>query len=139
MKGILKNMSKIENIFYDLDEYVYSLDCPCNNNQILNYLQCENNNILKVSIVLIPDIKRISNFDSENFLSYLSFLEEKFDCIGFCNMAYLSNGNNILNMNKYLFSDNENKIKNFGCIYPLSKYLFNMIISFCILLAIYMR
>ena len=137
MKGILKNMNKIENIFYDLDKYVCSSDCPCNDNQIMNYLKCENNNILKESIELIPDKKIISNFDSEKFVSYWSFLEERFDCIGLCNMTYLSKENNTLNMNKYLFSDNENKIKNFGCIYPLSKYLYNMIISFSILLVIY--
>lgn len=138
MKGILKNMNKIENIFYALDEYICSPDCPCKNNQILNYLKCENNNILKESIELIPDKKIISNFDSEKFVSYWSFLEEKFDCIGLCNMTYLSEDKNeIISMNKYLFSDNDNKIKNYGCIYPLSEYLYKMIISFSILLVIY--
>ena len=138
MKGILKNMNKIENIFYALDEYICSSDCPCNNNQNLNYLQCEDNNKLMESIALIPDKKIISNFEQEKFVSYWSSIEEKFDCIGLCNTSYFSEEENkLINMNKYLFSDNENIIQNFGCIYPLSDYLNKMIISFGSLLAIY--
>ena len=138
MKGILKNMNKIENLFYDVDEYICSTDCPCSNNQILNYEKCEDNNRLMESIALIPDKKIISNFNSEKFVSYWSFIEEKFNCIGLCNMTYFSEEKNaIIKMNKYLFSDNENNIENYGCIYPLSDYLNKMIISFSSLLVIY--
>lgn len=138
MKGILKNINKIENIFYDLDEYICSLDCPCNENEIMTFQKCGNDNILKHSISNISDKKIISNFDSDKFLSYWSSLEDKFDCVGLCNTSYYQRDkNNITNINKYLFSENKNPIKSYGCIYPFSKFLYNMIISFSSLLLIY--
>ena len=138
MKGILKNINKIENIFYDLDEYICSNDCPCNENEIMNLQKCGNNDILKNSISNISDKKIISNFNSDKFLSYWSSLEDKFDCVGLCNTSYFQKDqNNLTNINKYLFSENKNPIKNYGCIYPLSEFLYNMIISFSSLLLIY--
>ena len=136
-KGILKNMNKIENIFYSLDEYICSNECPCESNENMNYQKCKNPNILLESLSHISDKKIISNFDSEKFVSYWSFIEEKFNCVGLCNTSYISTENNdLITINKYLFSDNTNSIKNFGCIFPLSDYLYKMIISFSVLLVI---
>jgi len=136
-KGILKNMNKIENVFYSLDEYICSNECPCNNNENMNYEKCKNPDILLESLSLISDKKIVSNFNTEKFVSYWSFIEEKFDCVGLCNTSYISTeNNNFNNINKYLFSDNTNSIKNFGCVYPLSDYLNKIIITFSILLLI---
>jgi hypothetical protein len=97
----------------------------------MNLQKCGNNGILKNSISNISDKKIISNFNSDKFLSYWSSLEDKFDCVGLCNTSYYQKDrNNVTNMNKYLFSENKNPIKNYGCIYPLSEFLYNMIISF---------
>ena len=69
--------------------------------------------------------------------TYTDFIEEKFNCVGLCNTSYISTENNdLITINKYLFSDNTNSIKNFGCIFPLSDYLYKMIISFSVLLII---
>ena len=138
MKGILTNIYKIENIFYDVDEYLCSNECPCPENEIIYFQKCENIDILKDSISNISEKKIISNFNIDKFISYWSFMETKFDCVGLCNISYYQKDQkNITNINKYLFSENENEIKNYGCIFPLSKFLYNIIISFSSLLLIY--
>ena len=138
MKGILTNILKIENIFFDIDEYLCSNNCPCNENEFNSFENCKNKDILTESISKISSSKIVSNFNPDKFINYWSFVEDKFDCVGLCNTSYYSsNQNDINNINKYLFSDNKNEIKYFGCIYPLSKYLYRMIISFSSLLLIY--
>lgn len=138
MKGILNNMNKIENIFYDLDEYICSEKCPCQQNEKINFQKCENESVLMESLSTINDKKIVSNFDSEKFISYWSFIEEKFDCIGLCNTSYYPKDKaDITTLTKYLFSENKNEIKHNGCIFPLSDFLHKMIISFSIIYIIY--
>ena len=138
-KGILTNIYKIENIFYDVDEYLCSSECPCQENEIMAFQKCENNtDKLKESISNINDKKIVSNFELDKFLSYWSFIEEKFDCVGLCNNSYYPKERNDMTIiSKYLFSENEDKIKNYGCIFPLSKFFYKIIISFSSLLLIY--
>lgn len=137
MKGILTNINKIENIFYILDNYICSDKCPCSGNETKTFEQCENTSILQESLDSVPDKKIISNFNSEKFITYWSFIEKKFDCVGLCNTSYILNDQSDVSIKKYLFSENKNSIENYGCICPLSEFLNKMIKSFSIILVIY--
>ena len=138
MKGILNNMNKFENIFHDVNEYICSENCSCQENEMMNFKKCENKDILIDSLSQISDKKLISNFNSEKFISYWSFIEAKFDCVGLCNISYYVNEEkNLNNITKYLFSDNKDSIRNYGCIFPLSDFLHKIIISFSSILIIY--
>ena len=131
MKGILTNILKIESLFYEVDNYLNLSGCRQEDKN------CENKELLEESISKISDSRIASNFDSDKFINYWSNIEDKFDCTGLCNTSYSINQVDIKNIDKYLFSENNDEIKYFGCIYPLSKYFYKMIISFSSLLLIY--
>ena len=122
-KGILKNINKFEYIFYDVNNVLCSDDCMCTD-EIIQFQKCPD--FIKketfkpvLDLNTNSDIKINENFN-EKFMSYWSNIEQKFNCIGLCNTTYISQtDNNIININKYLFSDYRNKIENMGCIYPL--------------------
>jgi hypothetical protein len=137
-KGILKNINKFDNIFYEVNKFLCSDDCMCSD-EIISFQKCPD-------LIKTEAFKSVSNLNSnsditikekfnEKFMSYWSKIEKKFDCVGICNTSYVSpNDNNIININKYLFSDYRNSIENMGCLYPLSLWLNKMIISFASLL-----
>ena len=132
MKGILTNILKIESLFYEVDNYLNLSGCRQEDKN------CENKELLEESISKISDSRIASNFDSDKFINYWSNIEDKFDCTGLCNTSYSINQVVINNIDKYLFSENNDEIKYFGCIYPLSKYFYKMInfIKFFCLLCI---
>lgn len=134
LKGILKNFNKVENILYQTNNYLCSNDCPCPGNQKMNFQKCPVNiinNGFKEGLLNYIGSEFEQKFNSEKFMSYWSKIENKFKCVGFCNISYYSSDiNNYKNINKFLFSDNRNEIKNNGCLFSLSDWLNKMILSF---------
>ena len=65
-------------------------------------------------------------------MSYWSKIETKFKCIWFCNISNLviEEENTENTTSKLLFSDKNIEIENYGCLFPMSKWFNNMILSF---------
>ena len=130
LSGILKNFQKFENIFYDINEYLCSNECPCPENENMKFQKCQD--IIKKKVFNESTInKNFVDFNYKKFMAYWEKVENKFKCVGFCNVTYDNyEENNITNISKYLFSNNQNKIENYGCLFPLSNWLNKMILSF---------
>ena len=140
LKGVLNNFNKIENIFYTANEYLCSSKCPCSENQKMNFKNCPEsviNNAFQESLSSYAGSDFQKKFNSDKFMSYWSKIENKFKCVGFCNITYYSSDiNDYKNLNKFLFTNNKNKIEKNGCLFPLSNWLNKMILSFSCLLLI---
>ena len=131
LSGILKNFDKFENIFYDINKYLCSNDCPCLEDEKMKFQKCQDIIKKKVFNENITNKYFGDNFNYNKFMSYWEKIENKFKCAGFCNISYYnSEEKNITNINKYLFSNNQNNIENYGCLFPLSTWLNKMILSF---------
>ena len=134
LKGLLKDFNNFDNLFYEINKYLCSSNCPCANDEKMNFQKCDYNDNLTNYI----DKQYENNFDEEKLFSYWARIENKFDCAGICKTKYLEspNGNNEMNISQFLFTDITKDVKNYGCIYPLSNWLNKMIISFGSLLII---
>ena len=134
--GILKNFENFENIFYDIDKYLCSNDCPCLGDEKMKFQKCQNSVKEKVFNENTTNNYLGEYFNFNKFMSYWEKIENKFKCVGFCNLTYYNYEiNNITIINKYLFNSNQSKIENYGCLFPLSNWLNKMILSFvCILI-----
>ena len=131
LKGILKDFNKIDHILYDININLCSDECPCINDN-MNFQKCPD--LIKNNIFNYYNKNFAKNFNNNKFMSYWSKLENKFKCIGFCNISNFVEGNITY---KFLFTDNENiDIKNYGCLFPLSRWLNNMILAFSSLVII---
>ena len=82
---------------------------------------------------------KIKKFKQDKFHKFWEYIENKFECTGFCATVYVPNpeltgSTNPLNqvpMIKYLFSNvNKGPVKNRGCMQPLLKYVSDLLISF---------
>lgn len=80
---------------------------------------------------------KIKKFKQDKFHKFWEYIENKFECTGFCATVYVPNStltNNPLKqvpMIKYLFSNvNKGPVKNRGCMQPLLKYVSDLLISF---------
>ena len=140
LSGLLKDFYKFENIFYEINKYLCSDECPCTENEKMNFQKCPEE-IKKTAFNQSLEIYARSDFSEEfninKFMSYWEKIEKKFKCIGFCNISYYNlEENNLTNINKFLFSDNRNNIIYNGCIFSLSNWLNKMILSFNSLLII---
>ena len=123
-KGILKDFNKFENIFYEVNKYLCSNDCPCRDGEKMNFQKCNfNGNFSNY-------VDKDYNLNDKKFMSYWSLIEDKFKCFSICEkFSNLSDENNDEEY-KFLFTDNTKTIEKYGCIYPLSNWLNQMIISF---------
>lgn len=131
LRGLLKNFQKFENIFYDINNYLCSNDCPCKEDENMKFQKCQDIIKRKVFNESMADGGFGDNFNYNKFMLYWEKIENKFECVGFCNESYYNfEENNIVNISKYLFSNNRNIIKNYGCLFPLSNWLNKMILSF---------
>lgn len=134
--GLLKDFYKFENIFYEINKYLCSDECTCPENEKMNFQKCPEElkkNAFNQSLEIYAGSDFANEFKSNKFMSYWEKIEKKFECVGFCNISYYNLEENI---NKFLFSDNRNNIKNKGCLFPLSNWLNKMILSFNILVII---
>ena len=129
-KGILKDFNISEEIFYRVNEILCSNSCPCPEGEKMNFQKCP----YKEELSNFID-KEYENFDGNNFISYWSNIEKKFHCVGLCKTFSFSSEEDD-NINKYLFSDSNEKDIKHGCIYPLSNWISKMIISFSCLVII---
>jgi hypothetical protein len=80
---------------------------------------------------------KIKKFKQDKFHKFWEYIENKFECTGFCATVYVPDPeltNNPLKqvpMIKYLFSNvNKGPVKNRGCMQPLLKYVSDLLISF---------
>ena len=124
-KGILKDFNISEKIFYEVNKILCSDSCPCPEGKKMNFQKCSYEEGLSNFID-----KEYDSFDENNFISYWSNIEKKFHCVGLCKTFSFSSENEGDNINKFLFSDSNEKDIKYGCIYPLSSWMSKMIISF---------
>ena len=124
-KGILKDFNISEIIFYNVNKILCSNICPCPEGEKMNFQKCPNEEALSDFID-----QEYESFDQNNFISYWSEIEKKFHCVGLCKTFSFSSEDEDDNINKFLFSDSNEKDIKYGCIYPLSKWMSKMIISF---------
>ena len=82
---------------------------------------------------------KIKKFKQDKFHKFWEYIENKFECTGFCATVYVPNPEltdvsispNQVPMIKYLFSNvNKGPVKNRGCMQPLLKYVSDLLISF---------
>ena len=82
---------------------------------------------------------KIKKFKPDKFHKFWEYIENKFECTGFCATVYVPNPGvsdtsklpNQIPMIKYLFSNvNKGPVKNRGCMQPLLKYVSDLLISF---------
>ena len=139
-KGILSNFYKLENIFYETDKYLCSDECPCVNDEKIKFQKCPETlkkSVFNQSLLYYTGSEFQEQFNNNKFMKYWERLENKFKCTGFCNNSYFNiEDNNINYINKYLFSNKNNKIKNNGCLFPMSDWFNKMILSYGILVII---
>ena len=135
LKGILKDFNKFDNILYEINNYLCSDECPCLNDE-MNFQKCPElvkNYVFNQTLSNYYNSDFIESFNNDKFMSYWSKIETKFKCIGFCNISTIDANFTY----KFLFSDNKNtEIKNEGCLFPLSRWLNKMILSFSSLVII---
>lgn len=82
---------------------------------------------------------KIKKFKQDKFHKFWEYIENKFECTGFCATVYVpnpeltdtTNSPTQVPMIKYLFSNvNKGPVKNRGCMQPLLKYVSDLLISF---------
>ena len=75
----------------------------------------------------------IKDFNLNKFATYWKYIEEKFECNGFCSTIYEDNDKQRV-MIKYLFRDvNIGYQKQRGCMIPFMKWIKKMLLSFGVL------
>ena len=135
LKGILKDFNKFDYIFHNINNVLCSNDCPCLNDEKKTFQQCPDliqNDIFNQTLSNYYDKDFKENFNNNKFMSYWSKIETKFKCIWFCNISNLviEEENTENTTSKLLFSDKNIEIENYGCLFPMSKWFNNMILSF---------
>ena len=135
LKGILKDFNKFDYIFHEINNVLCSREyCPCSNDEKMTFQKCpasKQNDVFNQTLSNYYDNDFKENFNNNKFMSYWSKIETKFKCIGFCNISNSMEENKENTAYQFLFSDNNNtEIKNNGCLFPMSKWFNNMILSF---------
>lgn len=161
-KGMFKYWNSIDNIMIDIDKTLCSNDCLCyispyakslyhtdsvyrsifddtvkgnEKETIVNIKQCSKSikNQIENDSEKKAYNKEIKDFNLNKFATYWKYIEEKFECNGFCSTIYEDNDKQRM-MIKYLFRDvNIGYPKQRGCMIPFMKWIKKMLLSFGVL------
>ena len=156
-KGIFEYWENIDSLFTYIDMTLCSNECPCNitsqmhneftsnnfskefiNNIVdggnaTSFQDCPNDTIVKVKTFYEQDEKaskgKLNNLNMNNFVKYWKYIENKFNCVGWCANSYWYTGNfsNVYvngGFCKYLFSGvNKGVPKYAGCLKEMFKFV----------------
>lgn len=157
-KGIFKYWENIDKLFEAVDISLCSDDCPCDFTNSMEKILTDNettkeyydrfvvdgfndsfqqcpetlHNEVKVYFEAYEKANgdKLRKLDIKNFVKYWKYIEEKFDCVGWCQTTYTHNSELTGNTEKegmfikYLFSNiNRGKPKHIGCLTKMINYV----------------
>ena len=164
LKGFFSQFLILDKYFQNIDSILCSNECPCvisnrnvydtlnneeinkisfneeiSDNDIIRFQQCNysiQDNINKEFTGNSKVKDKLKEIKIDKFYKYWKNIEEKFECVGWCNLNYDNSDNKNRIMKKYLFSDINKGIVNDSCMKKVTKYISKMIKIFGVLLYI---
>ena len=162
LKGFFSHFLILDEYFQKIDSTLCSNDCQCvisdsnfykilyyegisniyfnketNDKNIIRFQQCNQSIQENINKYFTENSNVKDNFKDikiDKFYKYWKNVEEKFKCIGWCNLYYEDSNNKNRTMKKYLFSDINNGIVDNSCMIQLTHWISKWIKIFGIIL-----